>query len=126
MIHTGLTELFGLTHPVLSAPMAGVAGAALASTVSEAGGLGFIGGGYGDETALARELEGMDASRIGIGFITWNLPAPSRALTLALESHPKAIFLSFGDPAPFLPEIAAAGNPPGPASADRGGCPPGR
>lgn len=45
---TRLTQRFGLTHPILSAPMAGAGGGALAAAVTRAGGLGLIGGGYGD------------------------------------------------------------------------------
>jgi len=47
-LHTRLTERLGIRHPVLLAPMAGVAGGALAVAVSAAGGLGIIGGGYGN------------------------------------------------------------------------------
>ena len=45
---TRLTERFGIEHPILSAPMALAAGGALAAAVTRAGGLGLIGGGYGD------------------------------------------------------------------------------
>ena len=38
---------FGLETPVVNAPMANIAGGALASAVSSGGGLGLIGGGYG-------------------------------------------------------------------------------
>jgi nitronate monooxygenase len=48
MIRTRLTERFGLSHPIISAPMAFAAGGRLAAAVSNAGGLGLIGGGYGD------------------------------------------------------------------------------
>ena len=44
-LKTRLTERLGLTHPIVSAPMAHVAGGALAAAVSRAGGLGMIGGG---------------------------------------------------------------------------------
>ena len=43
-LETPLTRLLGIRHPILSAPMAWVAGGHLASAVSEAGGLGLIGG----------------------------------------------------------------------------------
>lgn len=49
MIRTSLTEILGIQHPILSAPMGSVSGGVLASAVSGAGGLGFIGGGYGEE-----------------------------------------------------------------------------
>jgi nitronate monooxygenase len=46
-IRTALTKQFNLTYPVVLAPMAGVSGGRLAAAVSNAGGLGLIGGGYG-------------------------------------------------------------------------------
>ena len=52
-----MTERFGLRVPIVSAPMAGVAGGALAGAVSRAGGLGLIGGGYGDRVWIERELD---------------------------------------------------------------------
>ena len=47
-IRTALTEAFGLEYPIVLAPMAGVGGGRLAAAVSNAGGLGLVGGGYGD------------------------------------------------------------------------------
>ena len=70
-IKTGLTERLGIKHPVLSAPMALVAGARLAAAVSEAGGLGLIGGGYGDADWLQHELGVAQRARVGVGFINW-------------------------------------------------------
>ncbi|SHL84010.1 Nitronate monooxygenase [Roseovarius marisflavi] len=72
-IRTPLCDLFGIEHPVLLAPMAGVSGGALAAAVSNAGGLGLIGGGYGDADWLMREFNAAGDARIGVGFITWSL-----------------------------------------------------
>ena len=47
-LRTRLTEKLGIKHPVLLAPMGSIAGGRLAGAVSEAGGLGLIGGGYGE------------------------------------------------------------------------------
>jgi hypothetical protein len=66
MISTRLTERFGIRHPIVCAPMASVAGGALAAAVSRAGGLGLVGGGYAGsvrggidlETELARAKSG--------------------------------------------------------------------
>jgi len=44
MLSTRICDLFGIEHPVISAPMAMTATAALAAAVSNAGGLGLIGG----------------------------------------------------------------------------------
>ncbi|WP_411976262.1 NAD(P)H-dependent flavin oxidoreductase [Sulfitobacter faviae] len=45
---------------------------------------------------------------VGCGFITWKLREHPQALEQALDRDPAAIFLSFGDPAEFLPAIRAA------------------
>jgi nitronate monooxygenase len=56
MIRTRLTERLGIEHPILLAPMAMVAGGELAAAVSSAGGLGLIGGGYGDAAWLEQQF----------------------------------------------------------------------
>ena len=61
-IATPLTTLLGIEHPILLAPMDFIAGARLTMAVSSAGGLGILGGGYGErawleaETAKLREF----------------------------------------------------------------------
>ena len=110
-IATPLTTLLGIKHPVLSAPMDVIAGARLTMAVSDAGGFGVLGGGYGDGDWLAREtakLKGFGRP-FGIGFITWSFARRSELLDIALAAKPRAIMLSFGDPAPFAPRIKAAG-----------------
>ena len=52
---TPLTRMFEIDLPIVSAPMAFVAGGRLAAAVTEAGGLGLIGGGYGDPDWLEAE-----------------------------------------------------------------------
>jgi nitronate monooxygenase len=111
-LRTALTEMFGIDHPVVLAPMGDVAGGALAAAVSEGGGLGVIGGGRGDLTWLARECDLARAGTNkpwGIGFLSWGIgPA---AVDAAIAQSPAAIMLSFGDPAPFIDAIRAAGIP---------------
>ncbi|WP_430436724.1 NAD(P)H-dependent flavin oxidoreductase [Oceanibaculum nanhaiense] len=110
-IRTRLTERLDLRHPIMLAPMALVSGGALASAVTGAGGLGMIGGGYGDADWLRRELAAAGNQRVGCGFITWSLAQQPHLLDLALEHRPAAVMLSFGDPAPFAPKVKAAGIP---------------
>lgn len=104
-IRTSLCDLFGIEHPVLLAPMAGVSGGVLAAAVSNAGGLGLIGGGYGDADWLEREFDTAGDARIGVGFITWSLARQPHLLDLALARNPVALMLSFGDFKPFLDQI---------------------
>ena len=110
-IETALTVRLGIRHPILSAPMDVIAGARLVKAVSEAGGFGLLGGGYGESGWLEGEVAklGNCAAPFGIGFITWSLAKQVELLDVALAAKPHAIMLSFGDPKPFAPRIKAAG-----------------
>lgn len=89
--------------------MAFVAGGKLAGAVSKAGGLGLIGGGYGDSVWLEEQFLAAGNTAVGCGFITWSLAQAPHLLDQALEHKPTSIFLSFGNPTAFVPKIAAAG-----------------
>lgn len=108
-LQTRLTELLEIEHPVILAPMAGVSGGALAGAVSAAGGLGLIGGGYGDADWIEAAFEAAGNHRVGIGFITWSLAKNPGLLDRALAHGPAAVMLSFGDVAPFAVRIGEAG-----------------
>lgn len=108
-ISTRLTGLLGVEHPILLAPMDIVADGKLAAIVSKAGGFGIIGGGYGNEEWLTRELNAAGDARVGVGFITWSMAKNPRLLDLALERKPAAIMLSFGDVKPHAGKIKRAG-----------------
>lgn len=108
---TRLTEYFGIEHPILSAPMALASGGRLAAAVTGAGGLGLIGGGYGDPSWLRTQITEATGARVGYGFITWRLTSGSEALDLALAHRPAAVMLSFGDLHPFADRIRGAGVP---------------
>lgn len=110
-LKTRLTTRFGLTHPIISAPMAFAAGGRLASAVSAAGGLGLIGGGYGDRAWLEEQLSLVAPETVGCGFITWSLRRAPELLDLVLEHRPRAVILSFGNPAPLAARIKDAGVP---------------
>jgi nitronate monooxygenase len=111
MLRTRLTDRFGLDHPIILAPMGFVAGGRLAAAVSKAGGLGLLGGGYGDERWLKEQLAAAGSQRIGCGFITWSLTKQPHLLEIALDRAPAAMFLPFGDPQPFAARIRQAGVP---------------
>jgi nitronate monooxygenase len=106
---TRLTQVFGTRHPIVSAPMAFAGGGALAAAVSRAGGLGLIGGGYGDRTWLEEQFGAASGERVGVGFITWSLQKTPSLLEDVLAQRPAAVMLSFGDPAPFVGTIHNAG-----------------
>ncbi|NPV22604.1 NAD(P)H-dependent flavin oxidoreductase [Bradyrhizobium aeschynomenes] len=111
MLRTPLTEKLGTIHPILLAPMDLIADARLVRAVSEAGGLGILGGGYGNRVWLAQETAKLKrlSAPFGIGFITWSLARQLELLDIALAAKPAAVMLSFGDPARFAPDIKQAG-----------------
>jgi nitronate monooxygenase len=108
-ISTRLTQCLGIAHPIISAPMAFAAGGRLAAAVSSAGGLGLIGGGYGDRAWLDTQFREAGNARIGCGFITWSLKKEPRLLDAVLARNPAAVFLSFDDPAVFARQNKDAG-----------------
>lgn len=107
-LETRLTQRLRLEVPIISAPMAFAAGGRLAAAVSAAGGLGLIGGGYGDEAWLREQFALVPRGSVGCGFITWSLRKQPHLLDLALENEPRAVCLSFGDPEPFSARIKAS------------------
>lgn len=111
-----LVRLLGTKHPILLAPMDIIAGARLTAAVSQAGGFGILGGGYGERTWLEQELKRLSAplaaqpAPFGVGFITWSLAKKPELLDIALDAAPRAVMLSFGDPGPFADKIKRAGS----------------
>ena len=109
MLRTRFTELFGLTHPIMSAPMALHSGGRLAGAVTAAGGLGSFGGinpGRGPdwiEAEIATIRSATDGP-FAIGFITAFIPLFELLFHAALGGATPVIALSFGDPQPWLDE----------------------
>lgn len=101
----------GMSAPIVSAPMGGVSGGALAAAVANAGGLGLIGAGYGERDWLAQQLDVLAQAEPkgpwGVGFITWCLT--DSVLEEALARKPDVVMLSFGDPTPWVARCKAAG-----------------
>ena len=110
MITTALTELFQIARPIVLAPMGLVSGGRLAAAVSNAGGLGLVGGGYGDAAWMRNELSRVKEGTTlpwGVGLITGSIKR--KVLDLALDYRPDAFLLSFGDPRPYASAIKSAG-----------------
>lgn len=108
-LKTRLTEALGIEHPILLAPMGVMAGGKLAAAVSNAGGLGIIGGGYGDADWLERQFANAGSSRVGCGFITWSMARSPMLLEQVLAKQPAAMMLSFGEVEPHASRIKAQG-----------------
>jgi nitronate monooxygenase len=106
---TALTDLLGLEHPIILAPMGLVAGGALAAAVGRAGGLGLIGPGYMGDDWINAEFDAAGNQRVGAGFITWVLAQAPERLKTVLARRPNSIMLSFGDASPYVDAIKKSG-----------------
>lgn len=114
MLHTRFTELVGIDHPVMSAPMAMHSSANLAAAVSAAGGLGSFGGIHRTEPAawVTAQIDAVRARTnrpFGVGFITAFLSVAEDHFEAALAARSPVIALSFGDPAPWSTRAKDAG-----------------
>lgn len=110
-----LTDTLGITHPIVSAPMAGVSGGRLAHAVSAAGGLGMIGArGSASPEWIAEQaaLAGAGGTPFGIGLMAWvpELAIQLEAVTaLAGERRPALVSISFGPLAEPVARLREAG-----------------
>ncbi|WP_330185462.1 nitronate monooxygenase [Nocardia sp. NBC_01503] len=111
-LSTAWSRAFGLSLPVVNAPMGGVAGGRLAAAVTRAGGLGMIGmGSAGSVAALERELPHLDGvpGPFGIGLVDWVIRAEPGLLPAAIAARPALISVSFGTDMSWVPELHEAG-----------------
>ena len=113
MIRTRFTEMFGLQHPIMCAPMAMHSGGTLAAAVAAAGGMGSFGGLHAEgpdwvraQAVLVRDLTDRP---FAIGFITPFLSFSEGHFQAALDARPDAIALSFSDPGDWARRVKDAG-----------------
>ncbi|MEU7632098.1 nitronate monooxygenase [Nocardia sp. NPDC049220] len=114
MLQTRFTEMFGLAHPVMSAPMALHSGGTLAAAVSAAGGLGCFGGTHPWKGSnwIRAEIATIRATTdrpFAVGFITPFLPFTESLFDATLAERPDVVALSFADPQPWLGRAKEAG-----------------
>src|SRR3954468_3810865 len=104
MLYTRICDLLGIEHPILSAPMAGTAGADLAAAVSAAGGLGIIGATRLAPDTLRAQIRSVRERTdrpFGVGFIS-SAPDTANLMAVALEERVPVITHSFADPTPYV------------------------
>ena len=112
MIRTPLTRRFDLGTPVVGAPMAGVAGGALAAAVSRAGGLGMIGIAGNHTPAFVAEQCAIPAAEqlpFGVGLMAWVLDDRPDLLEATIAARPTLVSVSFGDSGPYVAPMHDAG-----------------
>jgi nitronate monooxygenase len=102
-----LLDLFGIEHPIVLAPMAGAADAALAIAVAQAGGLGSLPVALFNE-AQTREQVGKiraaTAKPLNLNFFCHTPPVPNNAREHAWREALKAYYVEYGiDPGAPVP-----------------------
>lgn len=110
-LKTRFTERFDVDFPIVLAPMDLIAGGKLAAAVSAAGGLGLIGGGYGNADWVEQAFLEAGKQPVGIGFITWSVQQDLSIVEKALANKPSALMVSFGDAEDVIEIAKAAGIP---------------
>ena len=112
-LRTRLCDLLEIDAPILNAPMGGGdAPGALAAAVSEAGGLGLVGGttmgGADWLRAQIRHARELTSRPFGVGFIS-HMPNTAELMAGALQEGVRIVAISFADPTPFVPVAHDAG-----------------
>ncbi len=112
MLTTRICSLLGIDFPIISAPMAGTATAALATAVSQAGGFGMIGSGVNqDPSWLKEQIQAVREKSdlpFGVGFIS-SAPGIEKVIEAALDAKVAAVSHSFTDSTSFIREAQDSG-----------------
>jgi nitronate monooxygenase len=107
-----LQEKFGLTVPLVGAPMANVSGGKLTAAISAAGSLGMLGAGSAVSADWIRtegEIAAAGGKPWGIGLMAWSVAERPEHLDAVLEAKPNLVSLSFGNFAPYVRVLQDAG-----------------
>ncbi len=107
-----LTEKFGLSVPVVGAPMANVSGGRLVAAISAAGGLGMLGAGSAvtaDWIRTEGSIAAASGKPYGIGLMAWSVRERPEHLEAVLELKPALVSLSFGEYTPYVEPLQKAG-----------------
>ncbi|MEN9727026.1 MAG: hypothetical protein RL434_1392 [Pseudomonadota bacterium] len=111
MLKTPLCDLLGIEYPILLAGMGlNIAGPELTAAVSNAGGCGVLGSGGLPAEAMRAQLTALRAQTdkpFGVNIIL-PLLQPGQ-VEVALEAKVPFVVFFWGDPAPWIPSLHAAG-----------------
>jgi enoyl-[acyl-carrier protein] reductase II len=111
VVRTRITEMLGITHPIVQAPMGWIARAQLASAVSNAGGLGIIETSSGELDAVREEIRKMaDLTDKPFGVNVAQLFVRDPAIVdFVVEQGVRFVTTSAGDPTKYTAQLKAAG-----------------
>ncbi|MDY7039608.1 MAG: nitronate monooxygenase [Chloroflexota bacterium] len=111
MIKTRLCTLLGITHPIIQGGMAWVSTAELVAAVSEAGGLGTLGGGNAPPDyvrAQIRETRRRTDKPFAVNIPLFS-PYVDDVVQICIEERVAAVATGAGNPASVIPPLKEAG-----------------
>ena len=112
MLNTRICSLLGIDFPMINAPMAGTATAALATAVSKAGAFGMIGANRDKDPAWIKDqiqaVKEKTDLPFGVGFIS-SSTGIEKVIGAALDAKVAAVSHSFADPTPFINQAKGSG-----------------
>jgi len=111
MLHTPLTELLGIQHPIVQGGMAWVATWELALAVSEAGALGIYGAGNAPPDLVrgqVRQIAQRTQRPYGLNIPLFS-PYVDEVLAICVEEGVPVVTTGAGNPAPYLERLKSAG-----------------
>jgi len=113
MFRTALTETVGIEYPIIQAGMGGVAMAELAAAVSNAGGLGVIGGAMLPPQGLREEIrkvKDMTDKPFGVDLLlAEGMPGLAQQIEAVYEEGVPVFASGLGNPGPYAAEMHRRG-----------------
>jgi nitronate monooxygenase len=110
-MRTWLSDRFGVSVPVVGAPMAGVASGGLAAAISRAGALGMIGAGsFASAEWITQQGQiARGGGPFGVGLMAWALEDNPAQLDAVIALRPDLVSVSFGPYPRYLSALKKAG-----------------
>ena len=111
MIKTRITDMLGIRYPIIQAPMGWIARSALASAVSNAGGMGIIETSSGDLPAVREEIQkmrGLTDKPFGVNIAQAYVRDPD-IVSFVVDQGVKFVTTSAGDPNRYCAALKEAG-----------------
>jgi enoyl-[acyl-carrier protein] reductase II len=111
MIHTVLCDLLGIRHPVIQGGMAWISDARLVVAVSEAGGLGVIGGGNAPPSWIASQIDAIQAQTEKVFGVNIPLFSPyvAEVMQLCIDKAVPVVTSGAGSPGSYIDALHEAG-----------------
>lgn len=111
MFNTAICELFGIEYPIIQGGMAWVSTSSLVAAVSNAGGLGILGGGGMTPEILAEQIKAtreQTSKPFGVNILLTH-PRAEEFFTVILADPPAVVTTGAGSPGRYVPSLKEKG-----------------